>query len=141
MDRRSLLKLGAACLLPITLPTKAVAKTFKDGPYYSPFIKELGEATNIQITSEFNFEQLVDIGKLEKYKLIYPIEVTVEITYEYGTEIWKAFNLKNDWIKNFSMKAFFNSKFVPSTHDYGGHFEYGGTNFRLYSYTFFDDAP
>ena len=144
MDRRSLLKLGAACLLPITLSAKAIASTFKDGPYYSPFIKEFGEATNIQITSEFNMEQIFDIGKLEKYELIElicPVEVTVTITYKHGIEVWKAFNLKNQWIKNFSMKEFFNSKFVPGEHDYGGHFEYGGTKFLLSAISVNDDAP
>ena len=129
MDRRTLLKGGLTLLLPFTAVKKAIGNM--RGVYYSPFLKSLGKAVNI------NMEQVYDVDYLFEQPFNpyqnFPIEARVTIQYEKGTEVWTGFNMRNGELIRFSLRDFFNSKFVPDKKDFGGYFQYGGVKFRLTS--------
>lgn len=133
MDRRTLLKGGLALLLPFTMAGKALGNF--SNTYYSPFTKQLGKATDIKIETSYDVEPLFEMGQVGPYKryLNFPLEVSVIITYERGSETWTGFNMKNDGLRNFSLRNFFRSKFVEGQSSFGGHIEYCGAKFLLAS--------
>ena len=140
MDRRTLLKGGLALLLPFTMAGKAIGNM--RGVYYSPFMKNLGKAVSINIEQSYNMEPAFEMGQLGPYSryLTFPLEVKVKIEYERGWEEWIGFNMKNDGLKNFSLRKFFNSPFINGSGDFGGRFEYCGVKFQLASIAVKDDS-